>query len=147
VIFSRQLVTNFINLEEIIYDLTITMEADYLQQTFSLDGKTAVVTGATGGLGRSLAAALAKAGASTIVSIEIPNDQNSPDLEATIKGLGRSFLRFECDLANNADVRSCYAKIWEAGVIPDILVNCAGVIRRKPCEDATDDDLDLVGLS
>lgn len=120
------------------------MATDYLQQTFSLDGKTAVVTGATGGLGRSLAVALAKAGASTIVSIEIPNDQNSPGLEAAIKGLGRSFFRFGCDLANTADVRSCYTKIWAAGIIPDILVNCAGVVRRNPCEYSTDDELDLV---
>lgn len=116
---------------------------DYLQHMFSLEGKTAVVTGATGGLGRSLAVALAKAGAS-LVSVEISNDPNSAGLEAVIKELGCSFRKFECDLSNAAEVRSCYARIWEAGVTPDILVNCAGVMRRNPCEDATDAELDLV---
>ena len=59
------------------------MSADYLLQVFSLTGKTAILTGATGGLGTSLAVALAKAGAS-IVSIEIPNDPNSEALKKTI---------------------------------------------------------------
>jgi 2-deoxy-D-gluconate 3-dehydrogenase len=120
------------------------MSADYLLQVFSLTGKTAILTGATGGLGTSLALALAKAGAS-IVSIEIPDDPNSDALKKTIsEEAGSSVRNFTCDVAKTADLRACYASIWEAGIIPDILVNCAGVVRRNACEDVTDDDMDLV---
>lgn len=121
------------------------MSADYLQQIFSLTGKTAILTGATGGLGTSLALALAKAGAS-VVSIEIPNDPGSEALKKTIsEEAGNNSVRsFTCDVAKTADLRACYASIWEAGIIPDILVNCAGVVRRSACEDMTDDDMDLV---
>lgn len=120
------------------------MSADYLLQVFSLTGKTAILTGATGGLGTSLAVALAKAGAS-IVSIEIPNDPNSEALKKTILEEASSSVRsFTCDVAKPADLRACYASIWEAGIIPDILVNCAGVMRTSKCEDTTDDDMDLV---
>ncbi|OAA59742.1 NAD(P)-binding domain protein [Niveomyces insectorum RCEF 264] len=117
--------------------------ADYLKQMFSLEGKTAVITGATGGLGRSLALALAKAGAS-IVSIEIPNDPNSASLAAAVKGVGSSIQVFTSDLREISAVRATYSKMWEAGVVPDILVNCAGIARRNPCEDATDEDIDLL---
>jgi 2-deoxy-D-gluconate 3-dehydrogenase len=120
------------------------MSADYLLQVFSLTGKTAILTGATGGLGTSLALALAKAGAS-IVSIEIPDDPNSDALKKTIsEEAGSSVRNFTCDVAKTADLRACYASIWDAGIIPDILVNCAGVARQNACEDVTDDDMDLV---
>lgn len=55
------------------------MATEYLHQTFGLQGKAAILTGATGGLGSSLAIALARAGAS-IGSIELPNDPNSAKL-------------------------------------------------------------------
>lgn len=120
------------------------MSAEYLLQIFSLTGKTAILTGATGGLGKSLALALAKVGAS-IVSIEIPNDPESDALKKTISEEARGSVRsFTCDLAKTADLRACYASIWGAGIVPDILVNCAGVARTDACEDATDDDIDLV---
>lgn len=87
--------------------------------------------------------ALAKAGAS-IISIELPNDPNSVNLANSIAEIGGSSRVFHCDLAKKEDLRACYASIWDAGIVPDILVNSAGIQRRNPCEDATDDDLDQV---
>lgn len=119
--------------------------SEYLASIFSLSGKTAILTGSTGGLGTAFATALAKAGISTIVSIEAPNDPASVDLRAKIEGAGGEIKQFECDLRNPKSLRNCYASIWEAGVVPDILINCAGVMRRNLCENATDDEIDLVG--
>ncbi|OJI98065.1 hypothetical protein ASPVEDRAFT_124583 [Aspergillus versicolor CBS 583.65] len=110
---------------------------------FSLKGKTAIMTGATGGLGSSMALALAKAGAS-IVSIELPDDPNAGNLAKAISDAGSSLHAFYCDVGNAEQLRACFAQIWDAGAVPDILVNSAGIARRNKCEDATDAELDLL---
>jgi 2-deoxy-D-gluconate 3-dehydrogenase len=120
------------------------MAAQYLSNIFSLEGKSAIVTGGTGGLGSALATALAQAGVSTIVSIELPNDPLSSDLKSKIEGVGGKLLQFHCDLRDPKSLRDCYQSVWGAGVVPDILINCAGVMRRNLCENATDEELDLV---
>jgi 2-deoxy-D-gluconate 3-dehydrogenase len=120
------------------------MPSQYLTDLFSLEGKTVIVTGGTGGLGSTMTVALAKAGAS-IVSIELPGDPNSAILEEALAGVGSKVTAFHCDLADAKDLRRCYASIWEKGFNPDILLNCAGVMRRDKCEDAKDEDIDLVG--
>ncbi|ETI29333.1 hypothetical protein G647_01786 [Cladophialophora carrionii CBS 160.54] len=120
------------------------MAAQYLSNIFSLEGKTAIVTGGTGGLGSALTLGLAQAGVSTIVSIELPNDPSSSDLKSKIDGVGGKLLQFQCDLRNAKSLRECYQSIWNAGIVPDILINCAGVMRRNLCENATDEELDLL---
>ncbi|EEU33921.1 uncharacterized protein NECHADRAFT_55852 [Fusarium vanettenii 77-13-4] len=110
---------------------------------FALDVKTAIVTGATGGLGSAMALALAKAGAA-IVSIELPDDPLSSALKEALEHIPVSLHTFRCDLRDSASLRDCYRRIWDAGIVPDILVNCAGVVRRTPCEDTCDEDIDLV---
>lgn len=116
----------------------------YLESMFSLRGKTAIFTGATGGLGSSIALAFAQAGAS-IISIELPNDPNSAALSKSITGVNSSgFKAFQCDLGDVKSIRACFASIWEAGIVPDVLVYAAGVQRRHSCEDFTDEDMNLV---
>jgi 2-deoxy-D-gluconate 3-dehydrogenase len=117
--------------------------AQFVSELFSVKGKTVIVTGGTGGLGKAMTVGLAQAGAS-IVSIELPGDPNSASLLEAVKAARSSCDRFECDLSNAKDLRQCYHKIWESGVIPDILLNCAGIVRRNKCEDATDEDIDAV---
>lgn len=119
--------------------------ADYLHQMFSLEGKTVIVTGATGGLGKSIALAFTRAGAA-IVSVELPSDPNSAALAMAVTEEGGSVRVFECNVADGGAVRETYAKMWETGVVPDILVNCAGTSIRKACEDTTDAEIDLVRL-
>lgn len=137
------ILTHLLRQAPILPSKIIAMASDYLNSIFSLQGKTAIITGGTGGIGSSLAMALAKAGAS-IISIELPNDPNSTNLANSIAEIGGSSRVFHCDLAKKEDLRACYASIWDAGIVPDILVNSAGIQRRNPCEDATDDDLDQV---
>lgn len=86
---------------------------------------------------------LATAGAS-IISVELPNDPNSSVLKDAVTAVGSTVQVFNCDVGNAKDLRDCYKRIWESGVVPDILLNCAGVMRRDKCEDVRDEDIDLV---
>jgi 2-deoxy-D-gluconate 3-dehydrogenase len=61
-----------------------------------------------------------------------------------VSTLGRSLKVFEVDIGNSASLRTTFSKIWESGVVPDILLNCAGIVRRGPAEDVTDADIDAV---
>jgi 2-deoxy-D-gluconate 3-dehydrogenase len=112
-------------------------------ELFSLQGKTAICTGGTGGLGLSMAIALAEAGAD-IVSIQIKDDARASMLEEGVKACGRTLKVFEADVADSPSLRACFAKIWESGVTPDILLNCAGINRRAKVEDFTDENIDAV---
>jgi 2-deoxy-D-gluconate 3-dehydrogenase len=113
---------------------------------FSLTGKQAIVLGGTGGLGQVMALALAEAGAD-IVSIELPDDKLSKALEDGVKKLGRKHAKFECNVADAKNLRSTFAKIWESGIVPDILLNSAGIQRRGKVEEISDEDLDDVSCS
>ena len=97
---------------------------------FSLEGKTALVTGFSYGIGFAIASGMAKAGA-TIVFNDIKQELVDKGLaayeEAGIKAHG-----YVCDVTNEDAVNELVAKIEaEVGVI-DILVNNAGIIKRLP---------------
>ena len=110
---------------------------------FSLSGKTAIVTGGTGGLGTAMTTALASAGAD-IISIELPNDSGSEKTREVVTGLGRQHKKYECDMSDLKAIRAIYNRIWSDGVTADIVLNCAGVQRRAEAVDFTDEDIDAV---
>lgn len=116
-----------------------------VSELFSLSGKTAITTGGTGGLGLSMAVALAEAGAD-IVSIQIHGDPRADLLKEGVEACGRKLTVFETDVADSPKLRQCFADIWASGVVPDILLNCAGINRRAQVEDFTDEDIDAVGF-
>jgi gluconate 5-dehydrogenase len=99
-------------------------------QAFSLEGKVALVTGASYGIGFALASALAEAGARIAF-----NDINVDFLEKgreAYKAAGIAARGYVCDVTDEPAVRRLVADI-EADVGPiDILVNNAGIIRRIP---------------
>lgn len=117
--------------------------SQYLTSMFSLTGKTAIVTGGTGGLGLEMALAMADAGAD-IVSIELPNDPRSALLAEGVQRTGRKLQVFHSDVVDSKKLRDTFAQIWESGVMPDILLNCAGINRRAKVEDFKDEDIDSV---
>jgi 2-deoxy-D-gluconate 3-dehydrogenase len=94
--------------------------------SFRLDGKTALVTGASRGLGAALALALAEAGADLILVAR-------GDLSATAKTIeaaGRKAFTFSADQASRAGMDRLAAALGDSLPLPDILVNNAGTIRR-----------------
>ena len=110
---------------------------------FSLTGKTAICTGSTGGLGTAMTLALAEGGAD-IISVEIPNDPLSGELRKKVEATGRKITMFECNVRDSKDLRATFAKIWDAGIKADILLNCAGIQRRGKAEDFDDETIDDV---
>ena len=102
---------------------------------FRLDGKVALVTGASYGIGFAIASGLAKSGA-TVVFNDINQDLVDKGLaayaEAGIKAHG-----YVCDVTNEDQVNAMVAQIEkEVGVI-DVLVNNAGIIKRIPMHEMT----------
>ena len=102
---------------------------------FSLEGKVALVTGASYGIGFAIAKAMSAAGA-TIVFNDIKQELVDKGL-ASYKEAGITAHGYVCDVTNEEAVNELVAKIEkEVGVI-DILVNNAGIIKRIPMCDMT----------
>lgn len=110
---------------------------------FSLDGKCALVTGASRGLGRSMALALARAGADVVCTSTTPD--GARETARSIRDLGRSAWSVHADLS---DREALHAMAEEAtrlcGGQIDILVNNAGTIRRHAAESFPEADWDHV---
>ena len=95
---------------------------DYLSSLFGLSGKTALITGATRGIGASMALALARAGADVLLVQRSTENTKTHD---QIKALGRKVEIVVCDLADKVQVGGLIAKVVEEGHVLDIVVNCA----------------------
>jgi 2-deoxy-D-gluconate 3-dehydrogenase len=109
---------------------------------FSLDGKVALVTGASRGLGAAMAAAISAAGAAVALhSNEQPATQTA---ERICKESGRRTELFTADLADRAAADALVAGTIAAFGRIDILVNNAGIIRRRAAAQHSDDDWDAV---
>ncbi len=93
---------------------------------FSLSGKTAIVTGASYGLGASFATTLAEAGANVVVAAR--SADKLADTAAAVEAHGVKALIQPCDVTDGEQVIATVANAWEAFGRVDILVNNAGVI-------------------
>lgn len=108
---------------------------------FSLVGRTAMVTGASRGLGLQMAKALARAGADLIITARSVDSLAGPRAELEL--LGRRVTPLALDLTSEASIRDAAAAAIAAGPI-DILVNNAGCNVRKPALDISWDDWNTV---
>ena len=96
---------------------------------FSLAGQTALVTGASRGLGRAIALALADAGATVLCASSTAN--GSASTVAAIQQAGGQARALAADLTNEAAVEQLAAEALAQGPV-HILVNCGGIIFRAP---------------
>jgi NAD(P)-dependent dehydrogenase (short-subunit alcohol dehydrogenase family) len=97
---------------------------------FSLEGKTAVVLGGTSGIGRTLSLGLAEAGADVIASAR--RQEHVDQTAAEIERHGRQTLRLRSDVRNRASLKELLAASLQRFGQVDILINCAGIIKRLP---------------
>lgn len=108
--------------------------------SFKLDGKTALVTGAARGLGQGMALALADAGADIVAVDILPADDTRKQVEA----LGRKCATIVGNLGDRKSIPTIIAEAKKFSSHLDILVNCAGIIRREDFDKFTEKDWDDV---
>ncbi|MER7568646.1 SDR family oxidoreductase [Streptomyces sp. NPDC097941] len=109
----------------------------YLSQLFSLDGRVAMVTGGSSGIGRAIAGALARAGASVVIVA-----RREPELTSAVEELRSGGCRaawVSGDLSTRDGVRTAAEAAAALFGEPDILVNSAGINLRPPMTELTDD--------
>lgn len=107
---------------------------------FDLSGRSAIVTGANTGIGRSIAIALAEAGAAVVGVGRSSMDETS----AAIKAQNGKFFALRADLSQMDDVRRVIPEASSLVGATDILVNNAGIIRRNDSVNFTEADWDEV---
>ena len=113
-----------------------------MSNLFDLSGKTALVTGASSGLGVEFAKALAKQGAN--IAILARRVEKLEEAKKLIEGLGARCFAIKCDVLVQDDIKAAVAKIKEHYGRIDILVNNAGAARSNPAELQSDDDWNAV---
>jgi NAD(P)-dependent dehydrogenase (short-subunit alcohol dehydrogenase family) len=104
---------------------------------FRLDGKVALVTGASSGIGLAIAEALAQAGARVVLVA-----RRAAELAAAVTKIGTATAALPCDLADRRALFACAEKSSAAFGPPDIVVNAAGVNLRRPMLEIAEADWD-----
>ncbi|MFF4603449.1 SDR family NAD(P)-dependent oxidoreductase [Streptomyces sp. NPDC001339] len=105
----------------------------YLSELFSLDGLVAVVTGGSSGIGRAIARALGRAGASVVVVARREAELAATAGELTAHGCRAAWV--SADLSTREGVRGAAKDATQVFGEPDILVNSAGINLRPPMDE------------
>jgi len=108
-----------------------------MSDLFNLTGKAAIVTGASSGLGRQFALALARQGAD--VAILARRLEKLEAVKAEIEKYGVKCLAVKCDVLDNEDIKKAVAEVKGAFGKIDILINNAGIGLFAPAEEQTDE--------
>ena len=113
---------------------------NWLESQFSLNGKKALVTGASKGIGASIAIAMAQAGADVVL---VGRSQDSLSAtRAAIENLGRSTESLIADVESRAQISEAFKSIDQLNV--EIVVNNAGSISRAPAIETSLEDWDRI---
>lgn len=107
-------------------------------ESFRLEGKTALITGARRGIGKAMAIALAEAGAD-IIGVSANMEAAGSELERAVTALGRRFWGYPCDFGDRQAVYAFIDQVNADGHRVDILVNNAGTILREAAAQYSDD--------
>ncbi len=114
-----------------------------MQNSFDLSGKTALVTGASRGLGMAIAHGLATAGAD-VIGVSANQASQGSKIQELIETVGRRFVGRACNFADRSQTYALIDWLDAQGHSIDILINNAGTIRRATAAEHTDDDWDVV---
>ncbi|GAB3697220.1 SDR family oxidoreductase [Spirosoma flavus] len=110
-----------------------------------LKGQTAIITGASSGIGAGVAKSLAAAGANVVVNY--PNDSSKPAADAVLKDItdaGGTGIVAQCDVSQEAQVQKMFADVVAAYGTVDILINNAGLQRDAKFDEMTLDQWNTV---
>ena len=110
---------------------------------FSLEGKTALVTGCKRGIGFAMAEALAEAGAN-ILGVSASLELEGSKIEKRVKEIGKEFKAYQCDFSDRKALYTFIEKVKAENPQIDILVNNAGTILRAPAAEHSDEYWDKV---
>lgn len=112
------------------------MTTSYAASLFSLEGKTALVTGPGTGIGQGIAVALAQSGADIIGTYH-----HTPleETKALVEQAGRSFHAIQVDFSNPQSAKHAVDAILKKHTI-DILINNAGTIKREQAAHYSEED-------
>jgi NAD(P)-dependent dehydrogenase (short-subunit alcohol dehydrogenase family) len=105
---------------------------------FDLDGRVAVVVGGTSGIGRALAHGLAEAGADVVCTSR--RIEQVEITAAEIEGFGRRTIRVTSDVSDRASIENLLAECESKLGKVDILVNSAGITKRTPTADVSEEE-------
>ncbi|HSE58871.1 MAG TPA: SDR family oxidoreductase [Nitrospiraceae bacterium] len=106
-----------------------------------LNGKVAIVTGASRGIGRAIAERLAQDGASVVVNYT-RNADEAKKVVAGIEDKGGRAIAIQADVGRIADVRRLFQEVHQAFGRLDILINNAGIFWPKPLAEVTEREYD-----
>jgi 2-deoxy-D-gluconate 3-dehydrogenase len=110
---------------------------------FRTDGKLALVTGCSRGIGMAIAVALAEAGADIIgVSHSMP--ASGSEVEKAVKAAGKKFYPYQADFSDRASLYDFISNVKKDHDRIDILINNAGNILRKPAAEHPDEYWDTI---
>lgn len=111
--------------------------------TFSLEGKTALVTGCKRGIGKAMAIGLAEAGAN-IIGVSASLEKEGSTVSKEVEAIGKEFTAYKCDFSVRKAVYAFIAEVKANHPQIDILVNNAGTILRAPAVEHSDELWDKV---
>lgn len=111
--------------------------------TFSLTGKTALVTGCKRGIGKAMAEALAEAGAD-IIGVSANLETEGSQVAAAVESRGRMFYAYRADFGQRDALYAFIEQVKKDHPVIDVLINNAGTILRKPAAEHPDEYWDEV---
>ncbi|HEX8331170.1 MAG TPA: SDR family oxidoreductase [Segetibacter sp.] len=112
-------------------------------QQFSLEGKTAIITGCKRGIGKAIAVALAEAGAD-IIGVSASLELEGSEIEKQVHDLGKKFTAYQADFGDRNSTYQFIKDVQGNHPVIDILFCNAGTIKRKPAAEHADDLWDSV---